>query len=638
MQMNRLSWILVSALGAAALVLTPELLPAIQGRPDRVWTYFNSANYRAGDMYYYASMMQQVLHGHVPPYPPNSLSFSGSPENFRWLSYVIGSLPGFLTTDTRVVHLFTLVLPTVLSMVLGIAFCLYLTGRLWASFVSAFIATFFLQVWCRLYPSSKSMTPRGIADWIGNTWATFLDALKFVTNIYEPDQFHLLRFAVPSISYVLLLGFSFTIVLLDSRRSLAWIMGTIVYAVLMAFSYPPHSLAAYALLISYAALNLVQRDWRGVRTFLWVGLATIVCLLLAGVPKLLVQGFGEDTFISSIYGANSLVLETNSLSEIFARILLNKHLVSFAVVFYLSSGLPLLRRAVLGIGGVVLLFSLSLVFGSGASVRFLDRGVDHLWLLLISIVFWSTVNRRLDSMTSENARTGFQGLIVALLIVTAGAGYWALLETNRSDARRFIPSGQWDAYSWLARNAPGQTIAALNWDDIEFLAVYHGNIKSVFGPADLANSKPEIAMARFVGTWKELGLRREQLVKWLERAPQADLEMFANFRLRKPTPFLSDDDFAASRIAAALVYYPYITKFSGGPVASVDGGGRHTASSFIDNVTKMFDQAPEKGFLAGAGVQLILLSSFERQFVDESRLKDYETVYQSASRTILRRR
>src|ERR1044072_7999325 len=104
-------------------------------------------------------------------------------------------------------------------------------------------------------------------------------------------------------------------------------------------------------------------------------------------------------------------------------------------------------------------------------------------------------------------------------------------------------------------------------------------MKSVYGPADLANSKPEIAMARFVGTWKELGLRREQLVKWLERAPQADLEMFVNFGLRKTTPFLSDDEFAANRIAAALVYYPYIAKFSGGPVASVDGGRRHTASS-----------------------------------------------------------
>ena len=637
MKINHVLWMLLSALGAAALVLAPELLPAIQGRPDHVWTLFNSANYRAGDMYYYASMMQQVLHGHVPPHPPNSLTLSGSPENFRWLPYVIGSLPGLITDDTRVVHLFTLVLPTILSMVLGIGFCLYLTGRLWAGFVSAFIATFFLQVWCQLTLFSRSMTPSGLAEWCRNSWVTFRDAFKFITDIYEPDQFEVLRFAVPSISYVLLAGFAFTVVLLDSRRSQSLTIVSIVYAVLMAFSYPPHALVAYFLLISYATLNLVQRDWRGVRTFFAVGLATIACLFVIGVPKLLMQGFGEDTFISSIYGANSLVLETSSLGEIFSRIILNKYTVIFVLVLYMSSGQVRLHRTVVGIGSVVLLLSLSLVFSSSVSARFLERGVDHLWLLLISIVFWNSLDRRLDSMTSQ-ARVGSKGLLAVLLVATAGAGFWALLETNRTDGRRFIPSGQWAAYNWLAANASGQTIAALNWDDIEFIAVYHGDIKSVFGPADLANSKPEVAMVRYVSTWKELGLQREQLVKWLERAAQADFKLIANFRLHKPTPFLGDDEFVASRIAAALVYYPYIARFNGEPIATTDASGWHTAPSFIDNVTKMFDQAPERGFLSGAGVRLILLSNFERQFIDESRLKDYETVYQSTNRTILRRR
>jgi hypothetical protein len=227
---------------------------------------------------------------------------------------------------------------------------------------------------------------------------------------------------------------------------------------------------------------------------------------------------------------------------------------------------------------------------------------------------------------------------VALLIVTAGFGFWVLLDINRTDARRFIPDAQWAAYDWLAKNASGQTIAALNWDDIEFIAVYHGDIKSVFGPSDLANSKPEIAMIRYVSTWKELGLQRNQLVKWLENAAQADFKRLANFALRRPTPFLSEDEFAASRIAAALVYYPYIARFNGDPVATTDASGWHTAPSFIDNVTKMFDEAPEKGFLSGAGVRLILLSNFERKFIDESRLKDYDTVYQSTSRTVLRRR
>jgi hypothetical protein len=637
MQLNHLPWVLLSALGAAALVLIPEVLPAMLGRPEQVWTLFNSANYRAGDMYYYASMVQQVLHGHIPPHPPNSLGDSGSPESFRWLSYAVASLPGLVTADVRIVHLFTLVLPTILSMTIGIGICLYLTGRLWVGFVAAFITTFFLQAWSRLASYSNSMSPQDVIEWIRYAWATFRAAFRFITSIYEPDQFEVLRFAVPSISYGLLAGFVFTVILLDARRSLVLTLAAIVYAVLMAFSYPPHALAAYLVLISYAALNLVDRDWQGVRTFLWVGLTTILCLLLAGVPRSLMQGFAEDTFISSIYGANNLVLDTHSLGEMLSRIVLNKYVVSFIAVLYMSRGLFHLRRTVVAVGSVVLLFSLSLVFSPSTSARFLERGIDHLWLLLMSIVFWSGLDRRLNAVVAS-ARAGLKALVAALLVVTAGFGFWVLLDINRTDARRFIPDAQWAAYDWLAKNASGQTIAALNWDDIEFIAVYHGDIKSVFGPSDLANSKPEIAMIRYVSTWKELGLQRNQLVKWLENAAQADFKRLANFALRRPTPFLSEDEFAASRIAAALVYYPYIARFNGDPVATTDASGWHTAPSFIDNVTKMFDEAPEKGFLSGAGVRLILLSNFERKFIDESRLKDYDTVYQSTSRTVLRRR
>ena len=162
-----------------------------------------------------------------------------------------------------------------------------------------------------------------------------------------------------------------------------------------------------------------------------------------------------------------------------SRIVLNKYVVSFIAVLYMSRGQLHLRRTVVAVGSVVLLFSLSLVFSPSTSARFLERGIDHLWLLLMSIVFWSGLDRRLNAVVAS-ARAGLKGLVVAILIVTAGFGFWVLLDINRTDARRFIPDAQWVVYDWLAKNASGQTIAALNWDDIEFIAVYHGDIKSVW--------------------------------------------------------------------------------------------------------------------------------------------------------------
>src|ERR1700730_8522203 len=119
--MSKVLAVAASAIGAAALVLSPEVLVALVGRPGQVWTLFNSANYRAGDTYYYASMIQQVLWGNIPPQPPNSVSLLSSPENFRWVSCVGESLPGFFGAEARTVHLFTLALPSALSMAISVS-------------------------------------------------------------------------------------------------------------------------------------------------------------------------------------------------------------------------------------------------------------------------------------------------------------------------------------------------------------------------------------------------------------------------------------------------------------------------------------------------------------------------------------
>lgn len=637
MNSRHLLLIALSAIGAAAMVLFPELLPAIAGRPDRVWTLFNSANYRAGDMYYYASMLQQVLWGHIPPRPPNALANSASPENFRWVSYAIAALPGLLTSDTRIVHLFTLALPSALSMAVGMGLSLYFTRRPWPAFMAALVATFFLQAWCALtvYPSGPR--PGALLAWAPQMASSLEASLQLITHIYELDQYEMLRFAVPSISYVLLACFAFVLVLLDRRRSWPLAVVATAFAILLAFSYPPHTLAAYLLLIAFAAVNLFDRDWAGLRIFVAVGVTTIAALLVAGVPQILVRGFGEATFISSVYGLQSLTLQAASPGAAITHLVLNKYTLSFVAALYASRDVPALRRAVVAIGGVVLVFSCSLLLEPSIYSRFLERGIDHLWLLLISIVFWNALARRTEFL-ERIPRHALRAALAGVLLLTAAAGFCNLLAVNRQDGRHFIAAGQWAAYDWLARHASGETIAALNWDDIEFIAVYHGNLKCVFGPADLANLKPELGMVSYVSTWKDLGLKRAQLEHWVRRSAAAESGRLEAVREHRPTPYLDADDFAASRIVSALVYYPYIDRFGGGPVATAGPKGWQTAPAFIDNVLEMFDEAPAKGYLSGAGVKYLLMSNDERQLLDEDRLRDYEIVFQSGDRTVLRRR
>jgi len=627
----------LSALGAAALVLFPQVIPAVAGRPDHVWTLFNSANHRAGDMYYYASMLQQVLLGRIPPHPPNAIIDSASPENFRWVSYVIAALPGLLTSDTRIIHLFAFALPSALSMAIGIAFSLYFTDRLWAAFMAAFVTTFFLQVWSALAVYPSGMSPEALLSWIAQVDSSVRVSLKFITNIYELDQYEMLRFVVPSISYMLLASFAFVLVLLDRHKGWPIATASTAFAILLAFSYPPHTLAAYLLLVSFAVANLVTRDWAGLKIFVAVGLTTIVALLIARVPQVLVQGFGGETFISSVYGQHSLKLQAVSPGVAMTHLLLNKYTISFAGVIYASWHLPALRRAITVIGGVVLAFSCSLLLEPSIYSKFLERGIDHLWLLLISIVFWNALARRTEVLSSI-PRNGLRAAITTVLVLIAATGFWNLFTVNKMDARHFIPSGQWEAYEWLSRNAPGETIAALNWDDIEFIAVYYGNLNCVFGPADLANSKPELGMLRYVSTWKDLGLKREQLEKWVSRSAKAEFDRIQGFLAHRPTPFLDVDDFAASRIVSALVYYPYIDRFNGAPIAIADPKGWQTAPAFIDNVLQMFDQAPAGGYLSAVGVKYLLLSNDERQLLNKDRLKDYEVIFQSGERSVLRRR
>ena len=628
--------IAATAIGAGLLVVLPHLLVAFVGRPGDVWTLFNSANYRAGDMYYYASMVQQVIWGNIPPHPPFSDSGVASPETFRWSSYLIASLPAFFGAQTRVVHLFTLAFTPGVAAAICASLGLLLTGRLWPSLMSALTATFFLQVWNAL-PVYPSPSFAGLLSWPADLKAAFVISLRATTNLYEPDQFAMYRFGVPAISYALLAGFVYALTTLDARRRPFSIAAGIVLCMLLAFSYPPICIIAFAILAVHAVAALIAQDRRAFNTLLLIGAIPALTLAAAGVPHLLFRGFEGDTFISAIYGSQSFEFQKVSAWTAVERLILNKYIITFLFMLTATRRNSLFRHVLATTGIALLIFTTLVLLEPGIYARFLERGIDHLWLCLLSLTFF---NLLAGAINRANPAIGMLARASTALILMLGAslGFLSLYETNRVDNRSFIPIGRFEAYQWLTKHASGETIAALNWDDIEFIAIYDGNLKCVFGPADLSNARPEVVVRRYVSTWKELGLRREQMKQWASRSVETEYARLLMFRDRKPTPFLSPDDFAASRIVSALVYYPYISHFQGGQVGSSDAQGWHTDPAFIDNMLRMFDQAPADGFLAGAGVKYVLLSPVEMRLLDKDRLLEYETAFSTPERTVLERK
>jgi hypothetical protein len=102
------------------------------------------------------------------------------------------------------------------------------------------------------------------------------------------------------------------------------------------------------------------------------------------------------------------------------------------------------------------------------------------------------------------------------------------------------------------------------------------------------------------------------------------------------SPFLSKDDYAASRIAQAVVYYPYITKFAGEAVADGEPKAKRASDAFARNVLKIYADSPS-GYIAARGVRTLMLSPFEKALLAPEALANWQLEFETPERSIYRR-
>ncbi|AEI96317.1 hypothetical protein [Roseobacter litoralis] len=628
------------------IVLAPELVPAYLGRDGQIWTPFNSSNYRLGDMYFYAPMIQQVAEGNIPPLPANQLpdGVTSSPEELRWMSYAVAAIPALFFSDPRIPLLWAIWLPCVLNFLFAFVIYRSLRGKVVAAVLVGILVTFYFQFWRAIPVGTLSMSLSGIDDWISLADRRLDRALDNAKDPYDYYSYSdMFRFLMPAMSFAFLTVFLALLIQVDRHRSKALSALATVAACLMAFTYPPHALFAYLLLVGFSAIHLLTREWRGFRHFLYIGLVTLAFLLATGVPQTFLSAFDETTFISAVYSANGSLLANVKLSAV-PGTLMNKYLFSFLIALWLVWGNAVLRRFILVTGFAALLVSLSSLLPPLYADRFLYRGIDHIWFMVLVTVCFLRLEKRSVAQTKQPPTSAFrqkvsrwkQPLFIAGALLLPVVGFSSLLERNLTDERRFVPAGQWAAYNWLRENADRETVVALNWADAEFIAVYLAQVRTVFSSADLANRRPEAEVARFVATWKTFGLPRETFESWVRRSLETERDRRSSIRAQRSTPLLSEDDYYASRIALALIYFPYVRQFDGALIAGTGEDQWSVTEEFVEKMLAVFDQTPVDDFLEKQGIQTLIVSSFEEKLMAENALANWQLVWQSKERRIYR--
>ena len=623
-QRVRTTWQLVAGIIAAslcaALVVLPDVLPAIVGSPGQVWTPINSQQFRIGDAYYYAAWVAEVLRSGVPPHSPSAAELAGRPmiEATRWLPLAAAALPGFLFNDFRLVY----VIDYALSATILFAVPYFLTWRTLGSVRGGIFAgvavIFFVGQWWSALPIAPGLeAPTNIFAWISSVFSTFWrNAFRTFFDIYETEALQgSFRYINNSVTAPLLLLYALgCYVIYGSRRPNYLTIGSmLVFSPLMAFSYPSRALVAYLVLGGLACCALLRKKHHAAIALISLGGTTVCILLLGGYIGFIRRVFAENELWNNIFKNDSMVLIQRPLTQMIALVTINKYSVSLAAAVWCLWRFRDFRdfTVVVGIVACALvttgLFDMPLLWH-----RFLDRGVDHLWftcLVVALVAGWrELVGKMLPPMAAHRATV--LALCAAIAVSVLAFGEYAIASSK--NLTRFMPQGRWEAISWVNRNVDrGTVVAALDWDDITFVPIY-SSAKLAVGHMIIGGRSPQEEMRRYTAVWKILGLERQALQVRLETmvALHVARRRMSTRQFRNP-PLGSHEEYAASQIAEAILYWPYVPSVNGIQIAS-SREATVVNPALVNWAMSLYDAADPERDLKEMAVRYIMVSGAER--------------------------
>jgi hypothetical protein len=627
-------------------VLLPELLPLIKVPEGFVWSPVHSQNYRLGDLYYYAAWLKEVLDTGIPAYSPSAGELSGQPliETWRFLGLALAAIPGVVISDIRVLIVFDYGLSAALFFCIAYFFAYTLTRNYWIGLIAG-IAVLFLtdRLWGPILPNVQ----RVVDLWqiAGSAINSATDYLRYTRNFIEYDIYgSTFRFINMSLSGPILILFYYITTLVYKNNDVKSYFIFLVMSPLMAFTYPSHTIIAYGLIASFSLVALFRRNWKAAVSFSSVGAVTIIFLVIIEYRKMLSELLSKSELWNGIFANEKLVLLHNEFGFVLATIILNKYLLTFLIMVYLTRKRPLLRDIVFATGMIAVPLSSVYVFNMPQLwTRFLVRGIDHVWFMLIIVVTGNAIHQFIarpvtgdiskKSVASIPQRILGTAVFAFCLVMLASIalGFFNLGQHTNASGSRFIPQETMHAYRWIDNNLPHKAeVATLDWEDITLLPVFT-NVNLVVGHSLIDGRSPGDELKRFISAWKYLGYNRPQLEILLDVGAEACLRMREPATYTNPPRLPLSYQFDAAQFMEGILYWPYIKKVNGIPIT----GDKITTKlnpEFRNFVLELYDISQPDDFIHTYKVQYITMNAGQVSLLGSP--KGMRLLYQTKTRSI----
>lgn len=605
------------------IVTLPELLPAIHGREGFVWSPIHSQNYRLGDLYYYGAWLKEVLESGIPAYSPTAGELYGQPliETWRFLGILLAAMPGYIISDIRMLIVFDYGLSAALFFSIAYFFA-YSHTQNWRIALFAGLAVLFItdQLWVPVRAYAESLAASwGIA---ASAFKTMADYLIYKHNFIEYDIYgSTFRFINISLSgpIVLLYYFLVTIVYKNTEIKTCFIL--LFLSPLMAFTYPSHTIIAYGLIATFCIVSLFRRKLKTSVYFFSVGIFTILFLEIIKYRKMMSELFIKSELWNGIFASEKLELLNNEISFILTTVLLNKYLLTFLIMLYLSRNRHILRDIVVATGMVAIPLSTVYIFNMPQLWgRFLERGIDHIWFMLLIVVLGNAIYQhiskpeKIDIIKTLSFSVNQRILSISVFVVFGtmvtliSFGFFNLAKHTTSSGSRYIPEATMNAYKWIDSNLPlNAEVATLDWEDITLLPVFT-NVNLVVGHSVIDGRNPADELKRFIAAWKYLGYDRQQLEILLDIGPEACLQMRRAASYTNPPRLPLKYKFEAAQFMAGILYWPYIKKVNRIQIAE-DTTTSKLTFEFKDFVLMLYNNSRPDDFIQKYKVQYITMST-----------------------------
>lgn len=559
-----------------SIMIGPEIAAKNHVQKGYVWAPVTSANTTAGDSFYYAAWIREVIASGPTMKPPTVPVDEARPsiEFFKMAPMTFAAAPYLLTHDIG--------WTVVISRYLFIA-AIFLIAFYWSRItIPNSACAFIIGIWFVFYYDFLVLGAASGGD-VGAMFEGLMVRYKDFFDVdYVMDRYRMVNPGV--VTFITLLYFSALVATLRKPCVLTSAAGVLL-GMVMAFNYPPHTMMGYLTLFFLFTVTALQRHYKAAAHFIGQGLLIVLFLLLIDFRGLYQNAMAHTDFLGDIFLISVFKDSPFNLSVFFETMfstaqktnLIICHILSWVFAFAVFRKNAVWRSFLIAFGLLQLTFMMALGFYDNVHIvgRLFIRGIDTIWGLPFSIAiayllygFYKT--RMMSGTKIAPVMMKICGAVIAIYLLyapTKGAIHFA----GRSHTLRQVQSAQMEAYNWMQSNLPAQSVVmAASWEDVYMIPVYT-DLNLFYGHWILDNRTVEDELDRYLLSKKFLGEPHEKTISKFESS-LADYDLYAKASSGRDEkgwitpPFVKDHVFESALTAHGLFYWPYVPTYKGLPL------------------------------------------------------------------------